>query len=155
MCALSGSEAELALRVNQWDLKLFEEGKQLEALDQTFFERPEVLAVLAPHLTPDMPSHLAGNAAVGSVAGCGLLSEGVSVSSHASNSAQPDRTPSLGAAPICIHKRFRNGCCWGVGGAAPPVPMPQLPWPTACVLPPAGRLSSQSSVRLPAVPFKQ
>ena len=170
MCALSGSEAELARRVNQWDLKLYDEGRRLETLDQTFFERAEVQAVLAPHGLPDSASGgavgggaaggAAAEAAVGSVAGCGLLSEGVSMS-HASVSAQAAHSastsgaaPYLGPAPICVHKRFRNSCCWGVGATTMPVPMPQLPWPSACVLPPAGRLSAQTSVRMPVAPFK-
>ena len=63
------------------------------------------------------------------------------------------RSP-LGPSPVCIHRRFRNACCWAVGQEEHDSPQPRLPAPIACTLPPAGQLSPVRSVRVPAVPNK-
>ena len=55
---------------------------------------------------------------------------------------------------MCIYQRFRNGCCWSTGLNTHASPMPALPRPFRCVLPPAGQHSRQTSVRLPAVATK-
>ena len=165
MCALSGPAAEEARQVNIWDLALYAEGVRLETLDHQFFKRPEVKAAVA------LGRESGGDATpeVGSVVGCGLLAEHRpeltstagptgstlgTVTLGQGGGSTPRHGADSGALPICIHRRFRNGCCWSVGSSPVPVPMPSLPWPLACVLPPAGRLSHQASIALPAQPFK-
>ena len=166
-CTIEGAAMEAARAANKWDLLLYDEAVELEALDKQFFARPAVTAALAPagSRTPEAPAARAAwpfgslgsssrraeneaSRAVGSRSGCGYMSEAVT---HTPPSAAA--RGALGPQPICIHKKWRFVCCWSVGSRAQ-LPMPRLPHPVACVLPPAGALSSQASVQLPTVAQK-
>ena len=159
-CALEGAAAAHARAFNHWDILLFEEAVTLEAADARFFARPAVRAALA---TPAMskPAAAQGGRAVavaaasggrvGSAARCGHMAE---ATSGGPGSGPPSTSAAPAARPICIHKRWRHVCCWSVG-SGDQIAMPRLPPPFGCVLPPAGALSSQPSVRLPTVAQKQ
>ena len=137
-CTFEGAMAAHARHVNRWDMALYEEAVGLEALDTDFFARPTVRGALAA-------------ASKGtSSAGCGYLQEPVM---SFSSQDEPSAPVELGPKPVCIHKKWRHVCCWAAGSAAQR-PMPRLPMPSACVLPPAGALSTQPTARLPVVPHK-
>ena len=162
---------EVARVANRWDALLYAEAMELEAVDAAFFARDEVRAALgagaarggremgvvaaslpvaaaAAHATAASGAAKDGEAVVGSLAQCGLLAD----------TAAPEADAALGwpeaLLPMCIYQRFRNGCCWSTGLNTHASPMPALPRPFRCVLPPAGQHSRQTSVRLPAVATK-
>ena len=168
-CALTDTMDVAARQANRWDLLLYEDALLLDALDRSFFARPSVQRALRTPLggeggggVGDAPPPSDGLGAsgvalaaaphVGSAAGCGFLTEALGAPIHPAGGAPPSLRP------VCMHKRWRHDCCWGVsdgtggGGAAGAfrmTPMPRLPPPVACVLPPAGALSSQPAVRMP------
>ena len=138
-CALTG-EMEARAPVNRWDLALYEEGLQLEAIDRRFFSRPEVMRELA--MSPSLGSlggskgsvsQGGGSVSQGGAAGldrgaerpiggearCGLLDDrppsddALKEEPRRRGSRAAVHAPPAGTAPICIHKRFRNACCFG------------------------------------------
>ena len=167
LCALNGPMADHARNANRWDVALYEEALQLEALDRSFFDHRAALLALggSPANIGDAanppPSRTAAvPEGVGSAAGCGYLSEPRLIALRRSRVvADPDAAADgsaseLGPQPICIHKRWRHLCCWESGAGGPPISMPRLPMPDGCVLPPAGALSAAPTVRTPLVPQK-
>lgn len=165
-----GMEA-VARVANRWDVLLYAEAEELEAVDAAFFARDEVRAALGAGaarggremgiVAASLPDSVAaadataasgavkdGGAVVGSLAQCGLLADTAALEVDAAL-GRPEAL-----LPMCIYQRFRNGCCWSTGLNTHASPMPALPRPFRCVLPPAGQHSRQTSVRLPAVATK-
>ena len=131
----------------------------MHALDETFFASDAVRRVLSapeagtasPSSSTSSPSSAAAAAAAAAATSpppaCGLLAE------------RPLESPHRLAPAVCVSRPSGGiarpqACCWegggGGGGAAAGygsrARMPPLPLPRACVLPPAGALSSQPSV---------